>query len=102
MNAVGIIAEYNPFHNGHKYHIEKVKEIIQSEIDKHELILKDEDIVVRMKDMADSALIFVARVWVLTDDYWTVNFDLKESIKKSFDKNNIEIPFPQVDVHMKK
>lgn len=82
--------------------IEKVKEIIQTEIDNHELILKDEDIVVRMKDMADSALIFVARVWVLTDDYWTVNFDLKESIKKSFDKNHIEIPFPQVDVHMKK
>lgn len=27
MNAVGIIAEYNPFHNGHKYHIEKVKEM---------------------------------------------------------------------------
>jgi len=27
MNAVGIIAEYNPFHNGHLYHIEKVKEM---------------------------------------------------------------------------
>jgi len=27
MNAVGIIAEYNPFHNGHKYHIEKTKEM---------------------------------------------------------------------------
>lgn len=26
MNSIGIIAEYNPFHNGHKYHIDKIKE----------------------------------------------------------------------------
>ena len=27
MTVVGLIAEYNPFHNGHKYHIEKIKEL---------------------------------------------------------------------------
>ena len=27
MKAVGIICEYNPFHNGHVYHLEKVKEL---------------------------------------------------------------------------
>ena len=27
MKIVGLIAEYNPFHNGHKYHIEKAKEV---------------------------------------------------------------------------
>ena len=27
MNISGIIVEYNPFHNGHKYHIEKTKEL---------------------------------------------------------------------------
>lgn len=27
MKIVGLITEYNPFHNGHKYHIEKAKEI---------------------------------------------------------------------------
>ena len=26
MDVIGIIAEYNPFHNGHIYHIEKIKE----------------------------------------------------------------------------
>ena len=26
MKSIGIIAEYNPFHNGHLYHIEKIKE----------------------------------------------------------------------------
>ena len=27
MKICGIVAEYNPFHNGHKYHIEKTKEL---------------------------------------------------------------------------
>ncbi|WP_414047923.1 nucleotidyltransferase family protein [Macrococcus equi] len=27
MQSIGIICEYNPFHNGHKYHIEQVKKI---------------------------------------------------------------------------
>lgn len=27
MEIIGIICEYNPFHNGHKYHIDKIKEL---------------------------------------------------------------------------
>lgn len=27
MNITGIIVEYNPFHNGHKYHVEKTKSL---------------------------------------------------------------------------
>ena len=51
--------------------------------------------------MADSSLNFAIRVWVDKDDYWPVSFDLKENIKKALDKNNISIPFPQMDVHVK-
>ena len=32
MNVVGIICEYNPFHNGHKYHLEKIKEMFPDSI----------------------------------------------------------------------
>lgn len=32
MNAVGIICEYNPFHNGHLYHLKKVKEIFPNDV----------------------------------------------------------------------
>ncbi|NLL44695.1 MAG: nucleotidyltransferase [Mollicutes bacterium] len=32
MKSVGIICEYNPFHNGHLYHLEKVKEICPDHI----------------------------------------------------------------------
>lgn len=32
MKAVGVVAEYNPFHNGHYYHINRAKEISQADI----------------------------------------------------------------------
>lgn len=32
MKIVGLIAEYNPFHNGHQYHIEKAKELTDADM----------------------------------------------------------------------
>lgn len=32
MNAVGIVVEYNPFHNGHAYHLQKTKEISEADV----------------------------------------------------------------------
>ena len=81
--------------------IDKVKKIINKIIDNHELILQDEDKFIRLKSHGSSALIFTVRVWTETPNYWTVYFDLMENIKKEFDKNKIEIPYEQVDVHMK-
>ncbi len=80
--------------------IDKVKKIINNVIEKQELILDDEEKFVRLRLHADSALIFTLRVWTKTEDYWTVYFDLMEQIKKEFDKNKIEIPYNQLDVHM--
>ncbi|MCX8075339.1 MAG: nucleotidyltransferase [Clostridia bacterium] len=31
MKVLGIVAEYNPFHNGHKYHIEQAKKLTNSD-----------------------------------------------------------------------
>ena len=78
------------------------KKIVNGVIEKHEKILKDEPIFVRLTKHDESALVFTLKVWVNTPDYWDVNFDLLENIKKEFDKNHIEIPFNQLDVHMKK
>ncbi len=81
--------------------IDKVKKVINKIIDNHELILQDKEKFIRLNKHEESALIFTLRVWVNTSDYWTVYFDLMEKIKQEFDKNNIEIPFNQLDVHMK-
>ena len=80
--------------------IDKVKKIINNVLDKEELILNEEERFVRLTKHDESALIFTLRVWTLTKDYWTVYFNILENIKKEFDKNKIEIPFNQLDVHM--
>lgn len=82
--------------------IDKVKEVIQKVIDKEELILKDKEIFIRLTSHADSALIFTTRVWTLNENYWNLKFNMLENVKKEFDKNNITIPFPQMDVHIDK
>ena len=43
-----------------------------------------------------------ARIWVKNEDYWNTKWQLTEEIKTAFDKNNIEIPFPQMDVNIQK
>ena len=80
--------------------IEKVKKVVNNVINKHELILQDKDKFIRLKKHDESALVFTLRVWTKTTDYWTVYFDLMESIKKEFDKNHISIPYNQLDVQM--
>lgn len=82
--------------------VDKVKKVILEVINSEEKILKNEDIFVRLTSHADSALVFSTRVWVKNEDYWNVKFNMLENVKIAFDKNKIEIPYPQLDVHMDK
>jgi len=84
----------------YKSDIKKVKKVITDIINKHELILQDEEKFIRLNRHDESALTFTLRVWVESANYWTVYFDLMEQIKEEFDKNNIEIPYNQLDVHV--
>jgi small conductance mechanosensitive channel len=85
---------------GYGSDIKKVNEIIAGVIEKHELILKDPAPFVRLGKLNDSSLDFTVRVWAKTGDYWAVYFDLTEQVKTEFDKNKINIPYPQMDVHL--
>jgi len=80
--------------------IETVKEILIDIATKHELVINDPPVFARLKEHGDSALVFVLRAWCEAADYWTIYFDITESVKKEFDKADIEIPFPQMDVHI--
>ena len=55
----------------------------------------------RMTKMGDSALEFTLRAWCETGDYWDLLYDLTERAKAAFDEHGIEIPYPQMDVHVK-
>ena len=79
----------------------KAKSIITEICDAHELVLKDPAITVRVSEHAASSINIVTRAWTKNENYWTVYFDLLETVKTKFDEEGIEIPFNQVDVHIK-
>ncbi len=52
--------------------------------------------------LADSSVNFAVRAWVESSDYWGVFFDMNENVYKTFAKEGLHIPFPQMDVHVHK
>ena len=80
--------------------IEQVKEIVGGIISSHPLSLKEPEPFVRLSSQTESVLTFAARVWCKKDNYWDLNFDVIESVKKAFDENGITIPHQQIDVHV--
>ena len=80
--------------------VDKVKKIIESVLDAHELVLHDDGYTVRLNEQGESALVFVCRCWAKNADYWTVYFDLQETMTKRFEKEKIEIPYNKLDVNL--
>lgn len=80
---------------------EKAKKIVTDICEAHELVLKDEPVMVRVSEHGANGVTLVTRVWVNSADYWTVNFDILEAVKTAFDREGIKIPFSQLDVHVK-
>ncbi|BCD95982.1 mechanosensitive ion channel family protein [Marinagarivorans cellulosilyticus] len=65
-------------------------------------IIVDKGITIGLAELADSSVNFAFRIWTKTENYWPLYFDTNEKIKKRFDAAGIEIPFPQMDVHVAK
>ena len=79
-----------------------VKKTLQEIADAEERVHKDPAVTIGCVELADSSVNFVFRCWVDTANYWPVYFALTERVKTRFDEVGIEIPFPQMDVHMDK
>ena len=86
---------------GYSSDIPKAKKLLEQVINSEKGILKDKDILVVVKSLDESCVTLETRAWVNTADYWNVRFNLLERYKNIFDENGIEIPYPQVTVHMK-
>ncbi len=81
--------------------IDKVKAILLEAVDNTDNIISDPLPVARLSNHGANSLEFVLKVWCDADNYWDVYYDLVEGVKTAFDKNKIEIPYPQMDVHLK-
>ncbi|MEG0295712.1 MAG: mechanosensitive ion channel [Clostridium sp.] len=78
----------------------QVKKILKEIADNHPLAIQEPKPFVAIIEHAASSIKFVVRVWTSTDDYWNVYYDLLEQVKIKFDKEQIAIPYQQIDIHM--
>jgi small conductance mechanosensitive channel len=81
--------------------VEKAKAIVRSVGENEEKRLLDEELTVFIQELAASEVTIGLRVWVKTEDYWDAYFRMNEQLKKSLDTEGIEIPYNQLDVHIK-
>ena len=86
---------------GYGSNIKKAKEILLDICASHEGIMKDPAPAVFVGALADSSVNLTLRFWAKNEDFWAAHFFVMEETKARFDKEGIEIPFPQLDVHQK-
>ncbi|MGV7960554.1 small-conductance mechanosensitive channel MscS [Photorhabdus tasmaniensis] len=80
--------------------IDEVKKVLGDVIAADSRIQHDRGVTIRLHEMAPSSLNFVVRVWTPNGDAWDVYWDLMENFKRTLDKHNIGIPYPQMDVYL--
>ena len=81
--------------------IDKARAVSLKVLDGNEFISDKYEKSVYVDELADSSVILRIRGWVKPSDYVKAKWSMNEEIKKAFDREGVEIPFPQVDVHMK-
>tara|TARA_R110001599_G_scaffold174679_2_gene366638 strand:- start:1030 stop:1851 length:822 start_codon:yes stop_codon:yes gene_type:complete len=78
----------------------KAKKIILDIANADERVHKDPEPFARVSNLGDSSVDITVRLWTNNPDYWNLNFDMIESVKKAFDEADISFPFPQRDIHV--
>ncbi len=86
---------------GYSADLKLAKKLILEVISKREKVLKDQDVTVFVDNLGASSVDIGFRCWVNGADYWTEKWAITEAVKEAFDANGVEIPFNQLDVHMK-
>ena len=87
---------------GYGDNVDKAKAVMKKLCDEDSRILDQPEVFVAVSELADSSVNFAVRAWVKTEDYWDIKFTMNEKIYKTFNKEGLNIPFPQMDVHMDK
>ena len=90
------------FSIGYDDDFEQAKKIIREIVHDNPLADSDPEPIVRMVEHGDSAIRIGCRVWVDTADYWTLNYDLLEEVKRRFDASGIHIPYNQLEIAIRR
>ncbi len=78
----------------------KAKAVLSRLLDAETRVLKDPAYFIALTSLGESSVNIVVRAWVNASDYWGVYFDMNEKVYKTFAEENLNIPFPQLDVHL--
>lgn len=81
--------------------LKKAKEVLQQVLQSDEKTVKDKDLLVFVDELADSAVILGVRCWFAKEDFWSGKWRVTENCKLALDEAGIEIPYNQLDVHIK-
>jgi small conductance mechanosensitive channel len=84
---------------GYGEDIGRAREVALNVLKAEPKVLAEPAPVIEVVEMADSSVNLVVRPWSKTEHYWDVYFGIMRSIKEAYDREGIEIPFPQMDVH---
>lgn len=63
-------------------------------------ILPDPAPFVAVGGLSDSSVDIIVRVWVPTEEYWNVYFDMHQRVYETFNEQKINFPYPQQTVHL--
>ena len=80
--------------------LEKAKDILKEMAGADTRLLKDPEPFVAVKELADSSVNLLVRIWCKKEDYWDIHFDWQNNVKLRFDKEGLTFPFPQREVTM--
>ena len=82
--------------------VDKIKTALQKVVDDTPAVIREKDVFIGITNFCESSIDYTIRAWVHTPDYWNTYFSMLEGIKRTFEKDGVEIPFNQIDVHLKK
>lgn len=90
-----------PFSVAYDSDMEKVKRVTIETIKDVDGYLPDEQILFYIDEFADSGINMYVKFYATIEKFFDAKWDAMWKLKKAFDENDIEIPFNQMDVHMK-
>lgn len=82
--------------------LRKAKAVLTQLLSEDQRVLQDPAPTVAVLELGDSSVNIAVRPWVKSGDFWGLRFDFVEAVKLRFDQEGLSIPFPQMDVHVKK
>lgn len=101
-NYTDITARRYDFVVGISYdaNIKTAQNVIQEALAKHKEVKQDPKPIIFVNSLADSSVNLNVRVWMDKANYWDTVFVIQQIVKNALDDANIEIPFPQRDIHV--